>query len=180
MSIYLSSNNLFAINENQIKDTMNLKINKATFILKNTSLSKIQKANQVFEILDEIFDYKLMAKITLGRVYKTLSTNEKDDFTKAYINKLKTSYMDKLSLYTDELTKINELKKVKKNRIILYTQLIGKENTIAINYKFYKNKQNQWFIYDVELLGTSIIQSDRIQFKNYLKEHTVSELIKKM
>jgi len=121
-----------------------------------------------------------MSKITLGKKYKTLTSKQKSDFTVAYENKLKTSFINKLSLYTDELTTIKELKRVKKTRMILYTDLIGKDDVFPINYKFYRNKQNQWFVYDVQLLGTSIIQSDRIQFKGYLKNHTIDELIKIM
>jgi len=173
-------NTLFAIEESNIKPYMEVKINKATFILKNELLPRETKEKEVFALLDDIFDYKLMAKITLGKKYRTLTKIEKDNFIKAYEQKLKNSYLDKLKLYTDEQTLVKELKKVKKTRIVLYTELIGKDGVFKINYKFYRNKQSQWLIYDVELLGTSIIQSDRVQFKNYLKEHTIAQLIKIM
>ena len=43
---------------------------------------------------------------------------------------------------------------------------------------FYKKKQNnQWYIYDVELVGVSIIQTYRKQFSEFLKTKTVKELI---
>ena len=179
LSIYLQIN-AYALQKNNILNSMTNSINKVTYILKQNELSKENKAKKIFKMLDEVFDYKLMSKISLGRVYKTLSNEQKEAFTLAFTNKLKQSYMDKLNLYTDQKTKIKELKQTKKTRMILYTDLIGDESVFAINYKFYKNKQNDWFIYDVQLLGVSILQTYRKQFKEYLRNHTIDDLTKNM
>ena len=179
LCIYLQTN-LFALRQDKILDTMKYDINKVTTILKEKNITKEQKSIQIFNMLDEIFDYKLMSKISLGRVFKKLSKEQKNKFTIAFTNKLKLSYMNKLNLYTDQKTKIKELKQTKKTRMILYTDLIGEESVFAINYKFYKNKQNDWLIYDVELLGVSILQTYRKQFKEYLRNHTIDDLTKNM
>lgn len=179
LCIYLQIN-LYALKQDKILDTMKYDINQVTTILQEQNITKEQKANQIFNMLDEIFDYKLMSKISLGRVFKKLSKEQKNKFTIAFTNKLKLSYMNKLNLYTDQKTKIKELKQTKKTRMILYTDLIGEESVFAINYKFYKNKQNDWLIYDVELLGVSILQTYRKQFKEYLRNHTIDDLTKNM
>jgi phospholipid transport system substrate-binding protein len=170
----------FALDKTNIKSYMSESINKVTYILKQKDKTKHEKSEEIFNLLDNIFDYKLMSRISLGRYYKKLSKQEKIDFQIAFKNKLKSSYMDKLNLYTNQDTNIKNLKEVKNNRIILYTDLIGDDSVFAINYKFYANKQNQWLIYDVELLGVSIIQTYRKQFKEYLSEHSIAELTKNM
>jgi phospholipid transport system substrate-binding protein len=172
----LITTNLSALEKSNIKPYMSQSINKITYILSLENKAKEQKAKEIFNILDEVFDYKLMSRISLGRYYKKLSSSEKSKFTVAFQKKLKLSYMNKLNLYTNQKTKIKELKEIKKNRVMLYTDLIGDESVFAINYKFYKNKQNQWFIYDVELLGVSILQTYRKQFKEYLLNHTIADL----
>ena len=159
---------------------MTKKINQATMVLQKINITKEQKATEIFTILDSIFDYRLMSRITLSKKYKTLSKAQKDEFALAFERKLKASYIDKLSLYTDEQTLIKDLVKGKKNRMTLHTVLIGKDDVFAINYKFYKNKQGSWLIYDIQLLGISIIQTYRKQFKEYLKKNTVEQLIATM
>ena len=73
---------------------------------------------------------------------------------------------------------IKDLKKVKSNRITLETQVIGLDDTYKVIYLFYKKKQNnQWYIYDVNLVGVSIIQTYRKQFSEFLKTKSVKQLI---
>ena len=95
--------------------------------------------------------------------------------------KIKLSYLDKLRLYNNEKVIIKKLKKVKPTRITLETQVIGLDDTYKVVYLFYKKKQNNhWYIYDVELVGVSIIQTYRKQFSEFLKTKSVNQLIKSL
>ena len=150
-------------------------------ILKDKSLSQKQKDEKNVRIIDDIFDFDIMSQISLGRKWKTLSNNEKVRFSKAFEKKIKHSYLDKLRLYNNEKVIIKDLEKIKSNRITLETQVIGLDDTYKVIYFFYKKKQtNQWYIYDVELVGVSIIQTYRKQFAEFLTTKTVKELIESL
>lgn len=168
---------LHAIEENKIKEVMKNQIDSILVIMQNKELDKKTTASKVFNLLDSIFDYKTMSKISLGKNWKKLSSQQKEAFAKSFEKKLKFSYMDKLDLYTDEKVLIKELFKKKKNRIQLYTDLLGKDASFEIIYKFHKNKNNDWLIYDVKIIGVSIIQTYRKQFSAYLKDNTLEALI---
>lgn len=170
---------LFALQEDKIKETMSSKINKVTTIL-STNLEIKEKSLKIFKLLDSVFDYKLMARITIGKTWKNLSAKQKEDFEKAFELKLKNSYVDKLNLYTNQKIKINELNKVKAKRIVLHSEIIGKDATYKIDYKFHKNKANQWLIYDVNMIGVSIIQTYKKQFAGFLKTKSFDELLKSL
>ena len=118
-----------------------------------------------------------MSRISLGKQWKTLSSEQKTTFVKAFEKKLKLSYIDKLNLYTDEKIIIRNIKKYKKNRIQLFTDLVGKTETFEIIYKFHKNKNNDWLIYDINIIGVSIMQTYRKQFSSFLKTNTFSNLV---
>ena len=168
---------LFAIPQEQIKDTMSKNIDKALQILQNENLSKEQKGDQIIAIMDSSFDYKIMSMLSLGKAWKQISKDEKSQFVKTFEKKLKDSYIEKLDLYTNQKIKIKDLKKVK-TRLVLETEVIGKDETYKIDYKFYKNKKTQeWFIYDVNIVGVSIIQTYRKQFSEFLKDKSIAELI---
>ena len=172
---------LYAIDEQNIQKVMDTKVRQVLDILKDKTLSQTQKDTKNVRIIDEVFDYNIMSQISLGTRWKSLTENEKIQFSKAFETKIKHSYLDKLRLYNNEKVIINELKKVKSNRITLETQVIGLDDTYKVIYLFYKTKQNnQWYIYDVELVGVSIIQTYRKQFSEFLKTKSVQQLIKSL
>ncbi|RXJ88179.1 phospholipid-binding protein MlaC [Arcobacter sp. CECT 8985] len=168
---------LFAFEKNNIQEQMTQKIHKVLSILKDSSLKKKQRNEKIINIMDNSFDYNIMSMLSLGRTWKTISNDQRKSFSKAFIERLKESYIDKLELYNDQKIEINKLKQ-NKSRLILNTILIGKKENYPIDYKFYENKKaNQWYIYDVNILGVSIIQTYRKQFDEYLKEKSIDDLI---
>ncbi len=176
--------NLFALQENQIKSFMDKNINDVVKILKDSKDNNVSKdliSQKIFKIFDPVFDYKLMARLAIGsRVWKTLSSEQKREFTEKFTNKLKASYRRKLDMYNGQIIKINGIKKIKKNRIHLLSELKDEKQKYDIVYKFYKAKNNQWYIYDVNVLGVSIIQTYRSQFSDELKKMSFNKLLKKL
>lgn len=167
----------FAIEEDKIKDVMKEKIDLVISILQIKEESKDSKTLKIFTIMDKFFDYKIMSQISLGKDWHTLSSGQKEEFIKAFELKLKNSYIDKLDLYTDEKIEIHSLEKLNPKRIRLLTYLIGKDDKYEIEYKFYKNDKNDWLIYDVNIIGVSIMQTYRQQFAGYLKNNSFKDLL---
>jgi phospholipid transport system substrate-binding protein len=168
----------YGIEEANIKKVMDSKTKQVIQILKNKSLSQKQKEYKSIRVMDPIFHYPTMAKISLGKRWKTLSKKEKKAFIQAFERKMKYSYIDKLKLYKNQKVVTSKPKKVKKNRITLTTKIIGNNETYKIVNSFFKNKKNnQWYIYDVKLAGVSIIQTYRKQFKAFLKTKSFKQLL---
>ncbi|MFV0563821.1 MlaC/ttg2D family ABC transporter substrate-binding protein [Malaciobacter mytili] len=177
IAILLLTTSLFAMQKEDIKENMSKNIYNVLEILKNKSLSKEQKGKEIIKIMDTSFDYQIMSMLALGSNWKSISNEQKSNFSKAFEIRLKDSYIDKLELYTNQKMQINELEEIK-NRLVLKTLLVGEKENFPIDYKFYKNnKNNQWFIYDVNILGVSIIQTYRTQFEQYLKDKSIESLI---
>ena len=168
----------FAMTQGEIKTEMSNKIDKVLLILKDSKLSKDEKAKEIISIMTHVFDYDLMSRLSLGSTWKEISEKQKSEFSTLFTKKLKDSYIEKLDLYTDELVEILGVEQTKKTRIELKTQLIGKDAKHDIIYKFYKKKnEDNWLIYDVDLIGVSIIQTYRKQFSGFLNEKSFDELI---
>ncbi len=172
---------LYAIEEQNIQKVTDTKVREVLNILKDKTLSQKQKDEKNVRIIDDIFDFDIMAQISLGKQWKSLSNSEKVRFSKAFEEKIKHSYLDKLRLYNNEKVIIKNLEKIKSNRITLETQVIGLDDTYKVIYLFYKKRHtNQWYIYDVELVGVSIIQTYRKQFAEFLTTKTVKQLIESL
>lgn len=170
------------VKESDISPTMQEKINLSLNYLKDETLSKQSKAEKIFALFDEIFDFKLMSQLSLANDWKKLNDTQKAEFSQVFEQKLKQSFLDKLDLYTNEDILIKELVKPKKNRITLLTTLKNQDKNIDISYKFYLSK-NDWLIYDVDILGVSVVQTYRNQivgfkdgFENLIKKLKASQL----
>ena len=169
-----------AVKQDEIQPIMTKKIDSVLEILEHKSTPMSQKGQQIIKIIDEVFDYELMAKIALGKeTWDTLSEQKQKEFTKTFETKLKNSYIEKLELYNDQKVKVIGLNPYKNGRLQLETELLGKEGTYKINYNFYNKAKDgeQWLIYDVDLVGVSIIQTYRQQFAGLLKEKTFDQML---
>lgn len=172
---------LFAVEKENITTIMEANINKTTSIIQQKELTVEEKTTKIFPLFDAIFDYKLMTKLSLGKDnWLKMSKEQREEFTQKFIGTLKQSYMDKLHLYTDEKLNIIELKEVNDKRVWLMTELIGSKDTYPITYKFYKSQNDNWLIYDVDILGVSLIQIYRAQFENVLQVGTYTALLSKL
>jgi len=168
---------LFSMSKEEIKPHMTKQINSVVDVLKNKELNKEAKAEKIISIMDPLFDYTLMSRLSLGKFWKTLEENQKDDFTSLFIRVLKNSYINKLGLYTNEKVQFLGIQEPKKNRVVLNTLLVGEKDKFDIDYKFYQKAQDDWKIYDINLLGVSIIQTYRQQFAGFLKDKSFDELL---
>lgn len=165
--------------KNAAKELLETKIESALAVLQRKDLVQQEKNKKVVEIVEPIFDYNLMAKLTLGRKYwPGLSEENRKRFTHLFVDRLKASYIDKLSLYTDE--KVAYDAPVQEGiKIKIPTRVISKSNNIAMMYKLYKSS-NSWKIYDIEIEGVSLISTYRSQFYDILSKGTIDDLLLKL
>jgi phospholipid transport system substrate-binding protein len=148
-------------------------------VLQKKDLTQQDKNSEVVEIVTPMFDFQLMAKLSLGKKYwPDLSQDQKERFTELFIERLRRSYLNKLTAYTDEKV-VYESPLVVKKKVHVPTQLISKGNKISMLYKLYSSS-NSWKIYDIEIQGVSIIRSYRSQFKEILQKGTFDDLLQKM
>ena len=168
--------NSFALKKEQIEDERTKRIDNVLLVLKDKTLSKESKKEEVIKIVNDTFDFELMAKIALGKeAWDSIDEAKQNEFSKTFEEKIKASYSNKLELYNDQKVKIISLLPYNKTRLQLKTELLGKEGNYSINYNFYE-KNGEWYIYDIDLIGVSIIQTYRQQFAGLLKEKSFDEM----
>jgi phospholipid transport system substrate-binding protein len=161
------------------KELLIAKIEEALSVLQRKDLVQQEKNKQVVKIVEPIFDYNLMAKLTLGRKYwPDLSEKNRERFVDLFVARLKTSYIDKLSLYTDEKV-VYDAPVQEGIKIQIPTSVISKNKSIAMMYKLYKSS-NSWKIYDIEIEGVSLISTYRSQFYDILGKGTIDDLLLKL
>ena len=119
-------------------------------------------------MVNPLFDFKVMARNSLGRKHWVNMTRaQKKEFLDLFVKRLQESYLEKLDLYTDENVVIENATQVKK-RIHVLTRLVSKTDKKDMVYKFWKSKRRGWGVYDIVILGVSVVQTYRSQFNGLL------------
>lgn len=171
---------LSADDKTDIQVMMKKMIGDVTTLIQDESIPKEIRKRQIEEIVAPHFDFGLMGRLSLGKkAWKKLTPEERKNFSTLFEKRVKQSYRSKLDLYTDEVVIIDDAIQVKR-RIHLPTHLIRKNEKRDMLYKFYKSKKRGWLIYDVDILGVSIIQTYRTQFAGILKEDNFAVLLEKL
>ena len=179
VSLLVFSQTATADDKSEIDNLLKTNLDAVLTILQKNDLDQQAKNKEIMDIVTPMFDFELMARLSLGKKHWSgLSQDKKERFTELFIKRLKASYLSNFNLYTDEKVSYEPSVQVKK-KIHAPTYLISKDKKISILYKFY-NAQKNWKIYDLEIQGVSIIQSYRSQFSSILESGTVDDLLLKL
>jgi len=165
---------------NLVKKTARERINKVVDTIRDKSLDKKTRNEKIIEIISPMFDFSQMAKLSMGKKnWQRMNKKQQQEFNKLFVKRLQESYLEKLDLYTDEEVTVDEAKQVKK-RIHVTSHLMSKDDKMEMIYKFYKKKNQDWMVYDVKVMGVSIVQTYRSQFAGILKNQSIEDLLKKL
>jgi len=149
-------------------------------VLQNKDLDQKTKEKIIDKIVSPLFDFPLMAKLTLGRTHwPKLSDPQREKFTSLFTERLKASYREKITLYKDEKLLFKPAVHKDKTTIQIPTELISEGKKVAIVYKLRK-LEKRWMIYDVEIQGVSILLTYLSQFDDILQHGTVEDLLARL
>jgi len=183
--VVLMTQSLFAQTA-EISERFIQKADDVVKVVKSKTLSADERNDQIIKVIEPLFDFRLMAKLSLGKKrWRALSEEKKQEFTSLYVKRMKDSYSKKIDNYTDEKIVVRRSIQEKKNRVTLVTDLVGSDDNTEVVYKYYKPKKraankDEWLIYDAVISGVSIIKTDKSQFKEVLRENSIDVLMNKM
>ncbi len=166
----------------QVRKLLKEKVDSVLEVLEKKNLSPQDKRKKVESIVDPVFNYNLMAKLALGpENWPRLSSDQRKIYSKRFVKRLKTSYFDKISMYSGDSDANFDYGKAREHngKIHVPVEVKAESDKIDILYKFYQTGE-AWKIYDVEVNGVSIIKSYRSQFDQVLASGTVEDLLKEL
>jgi phospholipid transport system substrate-binding protein len=154
-------------------------IERALEILRNQDLSKQERRRQVKEIVDRRFDYREMAKRSLGATWRTLSKAQQDDFVRLFAELLEASYSDKIEKYAVNVRVDYVGQSVDGDYAEVRTLVIRPNDKIPISYRLL-NESGGWMVYDVTIEGVSLVSNYRSQFSQIIHESSYGELVRRL
>ena len=179
LCLLILSGSAAADDQTAVQQLLKDKLDAVFAVLQRQDLDAKAKSREVVAITTPMFDFPLMAKLTLGKKYwPGLSKEQKEKFTRLFVKRLQASYLGNLTRYTNEKVLFEPAVQVKK-KIHVPTFLVSKDKKISMLYKLYRSADG-WKIYDIEIQGVSIIRSYRSQFSQILASSTIDDLMRKL
>jgi phospholipid transport system substrate-binding protein len=154
-------------------------IEKALKILQNPAYKGEQRRQMVKRIVDPYFDYREMAKRTLGPVWRRLNAGQRDEFVRLFAELLEASYSDKIEKYAQNV-KIDYTSEILTGDYAeVRTVLTWPNDRIPLNYRLLK-EGDTWKVYDVVIEGVSLVSNYRSQFRRIIHQSSYAELVRRL
>ncbi len=134
--------------------------------------------DRIREVVEGHFDYRAMAKRSLGRPWKKLSEAEKVHFTEVFRELLERSYGNRLNEYHGQKVVFHDAE-LKKNKARVKSEVIDASKEIPIEYRLHQTPSG-WQVYDIRVEGTSMIRTFHQDFKATLESSGYDGLLKSL
>ena len=148
-------------------------------ILNDKTLSKPERCRGFTNTINLLFDFSLMGRLAIGKKHwVAMDGEEQRAFLKLFKIRIQNSYIEKLSLFTDEEIEFGNSVEVK-NKIHVPLILKSKGRNYVTKYKFFNSKEGLK-VYDFEVEGVSLISTYRSQYNQVLAKKTIDDLLQIM
>lgn len=145
--------------------------------IKDTSLDKKARNQKIIDTVAPFFSFDQMAKLSLGKKYwLELNSQQKNEFIDVFVDYLQRFFIGSLEQYTNEKVEVAEAKQVGK-RIHVVIHLLSGGETMELVFKFYRARTD-WLVYDIDILGVSVIHSKNSEIDDKMKREGYDGLIK--
>jgi phospholipid transport system substrate-binding protein len=158
-------------------------IDKALEILNNPAnageAKKDYRQRLVKQIVDRHFDYREMAKRSLGPTWTKLNPGQRDEFVRLFAELMEASYADKIDKYAKHIRVDYTGESLEGEYAEVRTVVVRPNDRIPLNYRML-NESGGWMVYDVVIEGVSLVSNYRSQFSRIISESSYPELLRRL
>ena len=138
-----------------------------------------QRAHMIRETVDSVFDWGAFSQRALGKNWRKLSKEQKDEFIVLFGQLIERTYMDKTRQYSGQKLSFIKEETDEKYGTVDAEVIMKNEANIAIQFRIFK-KNDIWFIYDVYVAGVSFVNNYRDQFNDIMTKSGYNELVNRL
>jgi phospholipid transport system substrate-binding protein len=152
-------------------------VDQSLHILRDTATPLPQRRRQLREVIEPSFDFTEMSRSALGFHWRSLSPQQRAEFTKLFTAFIEDAYLSKIQDYSGQQVAFLKETTLDPGYVQVETKIVqGGKNPIPVNYLL-ESKDSTWKIYDVTVDNISIINNYRNQFNRVLNQQGFDKLM---
>ena len=148
---------------------------------------EIQKGNKekIYKLAEEKilpnFDFNKVARLVLGRAWRSANEDQKKAFIKEFRTLLLKTYAVALSKYKDQEIKFKPTRMSGAEEIVIVKSEIVQSGAqpIRVNYAL-SQSSGKWLVFDIVIEGVSLVTNYRSQFSSEIRRNGMDALINKL
>lgn len=145
---------------------------------KDKSVISATDREAIRQVVEGRFDYRAMARRSLGRPWKKLDEAERTHFTQLYRDLLEGSYGNRLSEYRGQKVVFAKAE-IKRNKARVKSTIIDGERETPVEYRLHQTSSG-WQVYDIRIEGASMVFTFYQDFKATLEDGGYEHLVKSL
>jgi phospholipid transport system substrate-binding protein len=157
-------------------------VDEILMILQSEELKTPEKKDErkqlILDVINKMFDFRGMARSSLGQNWNSLTAEERDRFVGLFASLIEQRYIGKIDSYNNQKV-IYKDQRIKKNKARVYTALIDKDLEIPIDYSLQKS-QGKWLIKDLKIENVSLVANYRRDFNSIIRKEQFAGLVEKI
>jgi phospholipid transport system substrate-binding protein len=152
-------------------------IDQALRILRDRQKSVQEKRRELKPLIESRFDSTEMARSSLGYHWRSLTPDQRADFTRVFTDFIEAAYLDKVQDYAGQEVQYAQSRKLGEGYAAVDTTIVqaGKDS-IPVTYLL-EQSGDGWKVYDVTVDNISIIANYRNQFNRVINEQGFPKLM---
>ncbi|MBW2467588.1 MAG: ABC transporter substrate-binding protein [Deltaproteobacteria bacterium] len=139
---------------------------------------KDERKQRVLDVVNTMFDFRSMARSSLGQNWNGLTSEERDLFVDLFADLIEQRYIGKIDAYNDQKVIYKE-QRVRNDKARVYTAIVDKDLEIPIDYSLHKS-QGKWLIKDMKIENVSLIANYRRDFNSIIRKEKFAGLVEKI
>ena len=164
-------------------DEIRVAVTQALQILKEPEMKSNHERKELDarlgKIIDPVFDFREMAKRSLGIHWRDLTSEKRQEFVPLFQDFLSNVYLGRIAFYNGEKVRFT-CETVGKNYAEVDTQVVAKNGEQDPVVYMLKRTDSDWKIYDVIVDNISIDNNYRSQFDRVISRSSYQELVKRI
>jgi phospholipid transport system substrate-binding protein len=152
-------------------------IDQSLRILRDKQKSVQEKRRELKPIMESRFDSTEMARSTLGYHWRSLTPDQRADFTRVFTDFIEAAYLDKVQDYSGQQVQFGQSRTLGAGYAEVDTTIVqaGKD-PIPVTYLL-EQTGSGWKVYDVSVDNISIIANYRNQFNRVINDQGFPKLM---
>ena len=142
-----------------------------------TAVSIDDRRTRIREAAESLFDFREMARRSLGERFDALSSADQKEFVRLFTNLIAVSYLNKIEAYAGEPIRYLGERVDGVDASVSSRLVTAKGSQVDVAYRLYR-AQDRWAVYDVSVDGVSLVDNYKMQFSRLIQRSSFADLLK--